>query len=79
MKTTVEISDTLFREARQYAHAHDITFREVVEAGLRNLVSAGNASNEPFRLENRSFRGDGMVRDYSWPEIRSITYEGRGE
>ena len=77
MKTTVEISDSLFREARQYAHRHDLTFREVVEAGLRRVVSA-DKSSAPFRLEKRSFRGNGMVKDFSWPELRSIIYEGHG-
>ena len=79
MKTTVEISDGLFRDARQYAQAHDLTFRQVVEAGLRQLVTSGNASAEPFRLEKRSFRGDGMLKDFSWQEIRALAYEGRGE
>ncbi len=79
MKTTVEISEGLFREARNYAHVHDLTFRQVVESGLRKVISGESASGEAFRLEKRSFRGDGMLKDYSWPEIRSIVYEGRGE
>ena len=79
MKTTVEIPDGLFREVRQYAHIHQLTFRQVVEAGLRKVVSGRDGSREPFRLEKRSFRGDGMLKDYSWSEIRSLVYEGRGE
>ena len=38
MKTTVEISDALFREAKRYAAAHELTFREVLETGLRAVV-----------------------------------------
>ena len=80
MKTTVDIPDSLFREARQYAQAHELTFRQVVEAGLRKLVSARDAPREPFRLEKRSFGGDGLVKDFSWHEIRSLIYgEGREE
>ena len=79
MKTTVEIPDGLFREARKYAHVHELTFRQVVEAGLRKLISGNSALKKPFRLEKRSVRGDGMLKDYSWPEIRSLVYEGRGE
>ena len=79
MKTTVEISDGLFREARQYAHAHELTFRQVVEAGLQKLISGRASQPEPFRLKSRSFHGDGMLKDYSWSEIRSLAYEGRGE
>ena len=79
MKTTVEIPDGLFREAKRYAHSHDLTFREVVEAGLRRVVSEKASACKPFRLAKESFREDGMLRDYSWSEIRSLTYPGRGE
>jgi hypothetical protein len=79
MKTTVEIPDNLLREARQYAHENALTFRQVLETGLRQLLSTKDTARAPFRLKDRSFRGDGMVRDFSWPEIRSVIYEGRGE
>ncbi len=79
MKTTVEIPDGLFREARRYAQSHDLTFREVVEAGLRRVVSEKSGTRKPFRLAKKSFRGDGMLNDYSWTEIRSLIYPGRGE
>ena len=72
MKTTVEIPDGLFREARRYANSHDLTFREVVEAGLRRIVFDKAASREPFRLDKRSVPGDGMLKDYSWSGIRSL-------
>ncbi len=79
MKTTVEIPDTLFRDVKQYAHDNDLTFRQAVETSLRHLISGKESPREPFRLRKASFAGDGMVKDFSWPEIRSIIYEGRGE
>ena len=79
MKTTVEISDSLLREAKRYAAAHDLTFRQVLETGLRSLIEGQKSGTKPFRLKRRSFQGDGLVKDYSWPEIRSIIYEGRGD
>lgn len=79
MKTTVEISDALLREAKRYARDHDLTFREVLERSLQGLVVKDNASRKPFRLKRCSFRGDGLVSEYSWPEVRAHIYEGRGE
>ena len=76
MKTTVEIPDSLFREVKRYAAAHDLTLKEVLEAGLRAVVKGGSARR--FRLRKCAFKGEGMVADYSWPEIRAIVYEGRG-
>lgn len=32
-----------------------------------------------FRLEKQSFRGDGLVQDYSWSEICSLVDEERDE
>ena len=77
MKTTVEISDALFREVKRYATAHELTFRQVVENGLRTVVREQRPA-KPFKLRDASFKGKGMVRDYAWPEIRDLIYEGRG-
>ena len=78
MKTTVEIPDALFREVKRYAAAHDLTLREVVEAGLRGVVRPNGAKKKPFKLRKCAFQGKGMVKDFTWPEIRDIIYEGRG-
>jgi len=79
VKTTVEISDSLLRDAKRYAAARELTFRQVLEIGLRTLLTEGKSAKKPFRLKLASFRGDGLARDYSWPEIRSVIYQGRGE
>jgi hypothetical protein len=39
MKTTIEIGDELFRTARQRAAESGITFRALVEAGLRTVLA----------------------------------------
>ena len=75
----MEISDSLFRDVKRYAAARELTFRQVLESGLRTLLTEARDPKKPFRLKRASFRGDGMVKDYSWPEIRSVIYEGRGE
>ncbi len=78
MKTTVEIPDALFREAKRYAVEHELTFREVVETGLRAVIERPAAGKKPFKLKDGSVNGKGMVKDYTWPEIRAMIYEGRG-
>jgi hypothetical protein len=78
MKTTVEIQDALFREVKRYAAAHDLTFREVVEAGLRGVVQTTGGKKQPFKLKDGAFKGKGMVKDFTWPEIRDLIYQGRG-
>ena len=76
MKTTIEISDSLLRQVKRYAAANDLTLRQAVESGLRNLMEAASPARKPFRLRDGSFQGKGMIADYSWPEIRGIIYAG---
>jgi hypothetical protein len=78
MKTTVEIPDALFREAKRYAASHDLTFREVVETGLRRVVADKAKPSKPFKLKDGSVKGTGMLKDFTWEEIRAMSYEGRG-
>jgi hypothetical protein len=80
MKTTVEISEPLLREARRRAAADGVTFRELVERGLRNAL-AERESKKPFRLRDASFKGRGLnpdLHDSSWERVRDLTYDGRG-
>ncbi len=80
MKTTVEISDPLFREAKRYAAKHDLTFREVVEAGLRQAISPVTKPKKPFKLKDASFKGGGgMLRAFTWDEIMELSDRGSVE
>ncbi len=79
MKTTVEISEALFSEAKRYALEHNLTFRELLERSIQGLIQGHKNPPKPFRLKRRSFRGDGLAGEYSWPEVRAQIYEGRGE
>ena len=79
MKTTVEIADSLFAEAKAYTEAHGLSFRELVEEGLRSTLQGRQRSAKRFRMRDGSFRGQGLQADLSWPEIRRQIYEGRGE
>lgn len=40
MKTTIELPDALFAQARRFAQAHDMTMKAMVEEGLRKVMAA---------------------------------------
>jgi len=80
MKTTVEISDSLLREARKLAAREGVTLRALVERGLHRVV-AETRHAEPFRLRRASFKGKGIrpeLRDAPWDRLRDLAYQDRG-
>ena len=80
MKTTIEISDPLLREARKLAEREGVTLRALVERGLRRVV-AETKTGAPFKLRKASFKGRGLqddLSDASWDRISDLSYEGRG-
>ena len=78
MKTTIELPDAILLEAKRYAAAHNITLREVIEAGLRGVMASGRPGKRPFRLRPCAFQGKGLAEDLDWKQIRGKVYEGRG-
>lgn len=78
MKTTVEIPDILFREAKAYAARQGIPVREVFALGLRMVLEGSPAGRRPFRLKTVTTKGEGLVGNRDWSEIRSLIYEGHG-
>jgi hypothetical protein len=80
MKTTIEISDPLLREARKLADREGVTLRALVERGLRRVVGEPKAGPS-FKLRRASFKGKGLradLRGASWEKLRDLAYEGRG-
>ena len=81
MKTTVEIPDTLFRQARRYAEAHNVTMKTLIEEGLRKVIAA-TPESPSFTLRDGSFHGGtGLAPEFqnaAWEKIRDTLYEGRG-
>ncbi len=75
MKTTVELPDGLLSEAKSYAAAHGLSLKQVLEAGLRQLLGSKGKS---FRLRKHPFRGSGLRTDADWPTIRGKIYKARG-
>jgi predicted transcriptional regulator len=81
MKTTIDISDALFQRAKDLAASRKTTFRAVVEAALRDALSAERRAPGRFRLRTHTFRGKGLQRGLSWDDwnaVRNLIYEGRG-
>ena len=80
MKTTVQIPDSLFEEARKVAHRDRTTLKALVEEGLRRIISERKRRNT-FRLRKATFKGKGLqphLAGASWDKIRELSYEGRG-
>jgi antitoxin component of RelBE/YafQ-DinJ toxin-antitoxin module len=80
MKTTVEISDSLLREARKLAARQGVTLRTLVERGLHRVISETRLGT-PFKLRRASFKGKGLqpeARDATWDKLRDLAYQGRG-
>lgn len=80
MKTTIQIPDSLFEEARKVARRERTTLKALVEQGLRRIVSEHKRHHE-FRLRKAAFKGHGLhphLAGASWEQIRELSYEGRG-
>ncbi|MBM4337986.1 MAG: DUF2191 domain-containing protein [Deltaproteobacteria bacterium] len=80
MKTSIQIPNSLFEEARKLAHRERTTLKALVEEGLRRIISDRKKRNG-FRLRKATFKGNGIqphLADASWDRIRELGYEGRG-
>jgi hypothetical protein len=81
MKTTLDISDPLLRQARKLAARERTTLRALVEQGLRRVMAEKGRRTPAFRLRKASFKGRGLrpeIRDAGWDRLRELTYPGRG-
>mgnify|MGYP001820995243 CR=1 FL=1 len=82
MRTTIEVSDALLEAARRRAKQRGITLRALFEEGLRSVLASDEDAASTFSLRDASTGGRGLqpeFRDAGWAQIRSATYEGRGE
>lgn len=80
MKTTVEISDALLRQAKAAARREGVTLRTLIEAGLRRVLEE-RKRNTAFVLRDASFGGSGLspeFRSERWDDLRDAIYGGRG-
>jgi hypothetical protein len=81
MKTTLEISDPLLRDARKVAARERTTLRALVEQGLRQVLAERSRRKRPFRLRKASVKGRGLQPEFAdggWDRTRDTIYDGRG-
>lgn len=78
MKTTVEIPDALFREAKEYAARRGIPLRQVLERGLQLVLRGSPPAGRRFRLKTITTKGKGATCEGDWNTMRSMIYEGHG-
>jgi hypothetical protein len=80
MKTTIDIADALFEQARRVAAREGTTIKALVEQGLENVLSERRAA-PAFRLRDASYGGEGLqpaAAAASWDRLRELSCEGRG-
>ena len=80
MKTTLDISDPLLREARKVAQRERTTLRALVERGLRHVL-AEKRRRPTFSLRKASFKGRGLhpdMKEAGWEKLRELAYGDRG-
>jgi hypothetical protein len=77
VKTTLEISDALFQQAKAVAAEKGVPFRELVESGLRLILKEARPKKK-FKLRDCSFHGGGLTPGATWEEILDKAYEERG-
>jgi hypothetical protein len=82
MKTTVDISDQLFRQAKAAAEDSRTTMRQLIEDGLRAMLERKQAARKkPFRLGKLPTQGGGLCPGFehaTWQEMLDESYRGRG-
>jgi hypothetical protein len=80
MKTTIEIADPLFQQAKALAAKEGLSFRVLVEEGLRSVVETRtNTTSKPFRLRDGSFKGGrGLQAGVKWKDLAALAYENEG-
>lgn len=75
MKTTIEISDGLFAEARRVAAREKTTLRALVEEGLRQSLEQRRGKRVPFELKLVT-AGKGGLRPGVSPDLpRHLAYD----
>ncbi len=80
MKTTIEIADNLFQQAKAVAANEGLSFRALVEEGLWSVIEARtNTASKPFRLRDGSFKGGGGLQArVVWKNLAALASEDEG-
>jgi hypothetical protein len=80
MRTTVDLPDGLTKQIKQLASKRNVSFKNLVEEALRNLIADSRTRSE-FQLRDASFTGDGLqpnVELDNADQMRALMYEDHG-
>jgi hypothetical protein len=69
VKTTVDIADPLFEEAKRESERTGVTLRELIELGLQRELER-RRQVKPFRLRDASVTGTGVAPGMREDKIR---------
>ena len=85
MKTTVELSEGIFRQVKDLARRDKTTIRQILESALGLYLREKDRNEPEYRYQSNSFKGEGVyegvyegIQEGKWDTIRSLIYEGRG-
>ena len=74
MKTTIDIADALFEHGKHVASREGITFRALVEEGLR-IALERREHRSAFVLRDAAVDGAGLVNGQVWALPRELAYD----
>ncbi len=81
MKTTIDIADALYEQARCVARERGVTIRTLVEEGLRKELESPPGP-APRKMRDFSVGGEGLSPEFqnaTWEQMRAEIYgEKRG-
>lgn len=80
MKTTIEMSDPLFKSAKELAQRSQTTLRALIEEGLRRVISDSQVNVKlAFKLKDASVGGKVvlMPEPASWQQLEEEHVIGR--
>jgi hypothetical protein len=78
VRVTVEISEALLRQAKEFAERNGIPLRQVIEHGLETVLRGSRPPAWRFRMKSVAAKGEGLVCEDDWGKVRSLIYEGHG-
>ena len=77
MKTSLDISEPLWREVKELAKRRGTTAKSLVEQALIKLLAEEEATTTSFTLRDVSYGAGGMTVEFgtaSWEQIRDEIY-----
>jgi hypothetical protein len=80
MKTTIEISDSILRQAKKLVREQNVTLSSLIEEGLSKVIEE-RSDRSNIRVTPVVFDGKGLTADFqcaSWERIRDAAYTGSG-